>query len=336
MIKKILNYIKNDIKKNYISYILFILIVPTFFIKLDYNIYSPGGLISLEDRIETNNEYREEGSFNLTYVTSRNGIIPAVLLSYIIPSWDLVPASDVKIEDESMEEVNLRNRIYLEETSYNSIIAAYEEAGKPYKVNSVDLKVTYITDKTNNNLKVGDTIKEINGVKITDYETLKQEKEKYKENDRLNIKVERNNKEKDCYAILKKDENNNLSIGIYLALLKNVSTKENVKFVFKNNESGSSRGLMCALEIYNRITDYDLTKGEIIAGTGSIEADGTVGEIDGVKYKLKGAVKNKAKVFIVPSGNYDEAIKIKKEKNYDIEIIEADNLHNVIEKLKNR
>ena len=235
-----------------------------------------------------------------------------------------------------MEEVNLRNRIYLEETSYNSIIAAYEEAGKPYKVNSVDLKVTYITDKTNNNLKVGDTIKEINGAKITDYETLKNEKEKYKENDRLNIKVERNNKEKDCYAILKKDENDNLSIGIYLAVLKNISTKENVKFVFKNNESGSSRGLMCALEIYNRITDYDLTKGEIIAGTGSIEADGTVGEIDGVKYKLKGAIKNKAKVFIVPSGNYDEAIKIKKEKNYDIEIIKADNLHNVIEKLKNR
>ena len=64
MIKKILNYIKNDIKNNYISYILFILIVPTFFIKLDYNIYSPGGLISLEDRIETDNKYIEEGSFN--------------------------------------------------------------------------------------------------------------------------------------------------------------------------------------------------------------------------------------------------------------------------------
>ena len=50
----------------------------------------------------------------------------------------------------------------------------------------------------------------------------------------------------------------------------------------------------------------------------------------------KEAVKNKAKVFIVPSENYDEAVKLKKEHNYDIEIIEADNLHNVIEKLKNR
>ena len=147
---------------------------------------------------------------------------------------------------------------------------------------------------------------------------------------------EKNNKEKECYAVLKKDKNGNLTIGIYLAILKNVSTKEEVTYVFKNNESGSSRGLMCALEIYNRITDFDITKGDIIAGTGSIEADGTVGDIDGVKYKIKGAVKNKAKVFIVPSGNYDEALKLKEKNNYDIELIKADNLHNVIENLKNR
>ncbi len=336
MIKKLLKYLKNDLKNNYKTYIVFILILSTFFIKLDYNIYSPGGLINLNDRIETNNKYTEEGSFNLTYVTARSGIIPNILLSYIIPSWDLVPTSDVKVDDESMKEVNLRNRIYLEETSYNAIIAAYKEAGKPYTVNSTDLKVTYIIDKDNNNLEVGDTIKEINGVKIDSYETLKQEKDKYKENDKLNIKVLRNNKEKECYAILKKDKNNNLTIGIYLATLKNVSTLEEVKYVFKNNESGSSRGLMCALEIYNRITDYDITKGDIIAGTGSIDENGIVGDIDGVKYKLKGAVKNKTKVFIVPSGNYDEALKLKEENNYDIELIKADNLHNVIENLKNR
>lgn len=336
MIKKILNYIKNDIKNNYKSYIVLILIISTFFIKLDYNVYSPGGLINLNDRIETNNKYTEKGSFNLTYVTSRSGILPVVLLSYVIPSWDLVPASEVKVDNESMDEVNLRNKIYLEETSYNAIIAAYEEANKPYIVNGVDIKVTYIVDKDNNNLKVGDTIKEINGVKIDSYETLKQEKEKYNENDRLNIKVLRNNKEKECYAVLKKDKSGNLTIGIYLAILKNISTKEEVTYVFKNNESGSSRGLMCALEIYNRITDFDITKGDIIAGTGSIEADGTVGDIDGVKYKIKGAVKNRAKVFIVPSGNYDEALKLKEKNNYDIELIKADNLHNVIENLKNR
>ena len=166
-------------------------------------------------------------------------------------------------------------------------------------------------------------------------EELSNEMSKYKENDKINFKVLRDNKETDAYAILKK-ENDRVIVGMYLAELKDVVTNPSVKYIFKDNESGSSRGLMCALDIYNKITEFDLTKGDIISGTGVIYEDGSVGSIDGVKYKLKGAVKNKAKVFIVPSENYDEAVKLKKEHNYDIEIIEADNLHNVIEKLKNR
>jgi len=91
---------------------------------------------------------------------------------------------------------------------------------------------------------------------------------------------------------------------------------------------------MCALDIYNKITEFDLTKGRKIAGTGSIDENGNVGAIEGVKYKLAGAIKNKSDVFIVPSKNYEEAIKLKEKNNYNIEIIEADTLTNVIEKLK--
>ena len=91
---------------------------------------------------------------------------------------------------------------------------------------------------------------------------------------------------------------------------------------------------MCALDIYNKITEYDLTKGKKIAGTGSIDAEGNIGKIDGVKYKLKGAVNKKADVFIVPYENYDEAIKIKEKNNYNIKIIESSTLKEAIEKLK--
>ena len=125
-------------------------------------------------------------------------------------------------------------------------------------------------------------------------------------------------------------------IGISLAELKNIKTNPEVKFVFKDNESGSSRGLMCALEIYNRITKYDITKGDIISGTGVIDENGNVGSIGGVKYKLKGAVNKHAKVFIVPSGNYEEAMSLKNKYNYNIEIIKADTLSNVIKALKER
>lgn len=335
MIKKILNYFKEELKTNYKFYIVYIVLLSLLFINFNYYVYSPGGLEDLTDRIEVSDSYDSKGSFNLTYVTSRAGNIYNILLSYILPSWDLVSVKDSQIENESTSEVVERNQIYLRQTSYDAIIAAFNEANIDYEVKNVNVTVTFVYDNSNTDIKTGDIIKEINGVKINNYEELSNEMSKYKENDKINFKVLRDNKEIDAYAILKK-ENDRVIVGMYLAELKDVVTNPSVKYIFKDNESGSSRGLMCALDIYNKITEFDLTKGDIIAGTGVIYEDGSVGSIDGVKYKLKGAVKNKAKVFIVPSENYDEAVKLKKEHNYDIEIIEADNLHNVIEKLKNR
>ncbi len=335
MIKKILNYFKEELKTNYKFYIVYVVLLSLLFINFNYYVYSPGGLEDLTDRIEVSDSYDSKGSFNLTYVTSRAGNIYNILLSYILPSWDLVSVKDSQIENESTSEVVERNQIYLRQTSYDAIIAAFNEANIDYEVKNVNVTVTFVYDNSNTDIKTGDIIKEINGVKINNYEELSNEMSKYKENDKINFKVLRDNKEIDAYAILKK-ENDRVIVGMYLAELKDVVTNPSVKYIFKDNESGSSRGLMCALDIYNKITEFDLTKGDIIAGTGVIYEDGSVGSIDGVKYKLKGAVKNKAKVFIVPSENYDEAVKLKKEHNYDIEIIEADNLHNVIEKLKNR
>lgn len=335
MIKKILNYVKEELKENYKFYIVYVVLLSLLFINFNYYVYSPGGLEDLTDRIEVSDSYDSKGSFNLTYVTSRAGNVYNILLSYILPSWDLVSIKDSQIENESTSEVVERNQIYLRQTSYDAIIAAFNEANIEYEVENINVTVTFVYDNSNTNIKVGDVIKEINGVKINNYEELSNEMGKYKENDKINFKVLRNDKEVEAYAILKK-ENDKVIVGMYLAELKDVVTNPSVKYIFKDNESGSSRGLMCALDIYNKITEFDLTKGDKIAGTGVIYEDGSIGSIDGVKYKLKGAVKNKAKVFIVPSENYDEAVKLKKDHSYDIEIIEADNLHNVIEKLKNR
>lgn len=334
MIKKIYNYLKNDIKMNKYYYIVMIVIAVILSIKLDYEVYAPGELIDLTDRIIVDNSYESNGSFNLTYVSSRKGHISNILLSYIIPSWDIVPIEDMRIENESAKEINDRNKVYLKQTSYDAIIAAFKLANIDYVIESNDVVVTHVYDLSNSDLKVGDTIKKINGNEIKSYEDIFNEIDKYNENDKIEIEVLRNNKIVNCSSVLKK-EGDRLLIGINISELKNIKTTPNVKYIFNDNESGSSRGLMCALDIYNKITEFDLTKGKIIAGTGTINENGLVGPIGGVKYKLIGAVKNKAKIFIVPSENYEEANKIKNEYNYDIDLIKADTLENVVEILKN-
>ena len=333
MIEKIKKYIINDIKHNYKYYLCLIFILLLFVIKFDYYVYSPGSLVDLTDRIKVENSYNSKGSFNLTYVTARPGNIPNILLSKIISTWDLVNIDNIRVENESEEEIVERDKVFLKETSYDAIIAAFKAANKEYKIDSIDLTISYVFDMANTNLKVGDIIKKVNNIEINTFEDLKNEINKYKEKDNIKIEVLRNNKVVECYSILQK-ENDRLIIGVTLAELKNITTNPKIEYIFKDNESGSSRGLMCALDIYNKITEFDLTKGRKISGTGSIDENGNVGEIEGVKYKLSGAVKNNSDIFIVPSKNYKEALNLKEKNNYDIEIIEADTLVNVIEKLK--
>jgi PDZ domain-containing protein len=92
--------------------------------------------------------------------------------------------------------------------------------------------------------------------------------------------------------------------------------------------------MMMTLMVYNALTDQDLTYGKKIVGTGTINLDGTVGEIGGVKYKLMGAVKNDADLFIVPAGNYEEAMDVKKEKGYNIDIVSVETFSDVVEYLE--
>lgn len=332
---KLFKYIKKDIKTYWKNYLAFILIVPCLFISFDCNIYSPGSLVDLTDRIEVDSSYESKGSFNLTYVTARKGTLPNIILSKFFKNWDIVGNEENRIEDESESEIVERNKIYLKETSYDAIIAAFTEANIQYEVESIDVTVTHVYEYAKTDIKTGDIIRNINGTTIKDFNSLKEEIAKYKKGDSLKINVERNNKIIECEAELV-EEDGRVIIGATLSELKNIKTDPKVEYIFKDNESGASRGLLCALDIYNKITKFDLTKGDIISGTGSIDQNGVVGSIDGVKYKLAGAVKKKAKVFIVPTGNYKEALYEKEKNNYNIEIIEANTLHNVIEKLKAR
>lgn len=71
---------------------------------------------------------------------------------------------------------------------------------------------------------------------------------------------------------------------------------------------GPSAGLIFSLAIVDRLTEQDLTDGQLVAGTGEISADGTVGPIGGIGFKLLAAQEDGAKIFLVPAHNCTEAV----------------------------
>lgn len=74
------------------------------------------------------------------------------------------------------------------------------------------------------------------------------------------------------------------------------------------NIGGPSAGLMFTLEIMDQLTEGEITKGHRIAGTGTINRDGTVGPIGGVRQKVFGAIAAGAFAVLIPSANYDDAV----------------------------
>lgn len=74
------------------------------------------------------------------------------------------------------------------------------------------------------------------------------------------------------------------------------------------NVGGPSAGLMFALGIVEKLTAEDLTAGQVIAGTGTIDAQGVIGPIGGIRHKMYGALQDGALWFLAPLDNCPDAL----------------------------
>ena len=71
---------------------------------------------------------------------------------------------------------------------------------------------------------------------------------------------------------------------------------------------GPSAGLAYTLAIIDQLTPGSLTGGKTVAVTGTMELDGSVGEVGGVYQKTLAAISAGATLMVVPTGEYRDAI----------------------------
>ena len=336
MFKKIFTFIKETILEEYKLIIIMFILYLILQIPLNYYIVVGGGSSDVSSRINVSNKYKSKGSFNISYVTELQGTIFTYGLSYLIPTWERESADNYKYsEKESIEDIEFRGSLDLLTSNGNAIYWAYTKANKEVKLKSNKLYIITIFDGYKTDLKVGDEVLSLDN---NTYNTLDEYREYIQtknENDTIIVKVKRNNKEKEIETKVYKYKDR-LILGVGLQFVKEYDTDPEVKIKFRRSESGPSGGLITALEIYNQLTKKDLTKGKKITGTGTIEEDGTIGQIGGVEHKLLGAYDDKSDIFLVPDGqNYKDALKYKKEKKLKIKIIKVKTFEDAINKLEN-
>ena len=323
---------KQLIKDNYKYIIILAILAIIFWLPLPYYIDAPGGLTKLNNKVIINNK-KIDGSYNLTYVSEYKASIPLILFSLINKDYDIYKKEDIVLDNETDKEYYERDRLYLEESMSNAVISAYKLANKDVKISNNYLYVGYILDDSNTDLLVGDSIISIDGVKVSTKGEINKLLSKKKSKDKINIKVIHDNKEYNRYAYLK-EKKGKILIGIIPIEVFDYKTDPKVKIKSSKSESGGSGGLMLSLTIYDLLVKENLSHGRTIAGTGTIDRYGNVGEIGGVKYKIKGAVKDKADIFFVPKDNYKEAKKIVDKNKYKLKLVKVNTLKEAIEYLK--
>jgi PDZ domain-containing protein len=335
MIKKIFNYIKDTIIEEYKFIIFLILLYIVINFPVNYYITTGGGTSDVSSRIEVTDKNESKGSFNISYVTQLQGTLLSLGLSYIIPTWEREDANLYKYSDsESIEDINFRSDLDLLTANGTATYWAYTLANKSVELTESKLYVITVFDEYDTTLKVQDQILSVDGNSFQTVEEYKEYLQTKNAGDKVSVKIIRNKKEKTVEAKLY-SSNDRIVLGVGLQYVKEYKTSPEVNIKFKSSESGPSGGLITTLEIYNQLTKKDLTNGLKIAGTGTIEEDGTIGQIGGVEHKILGAVSDDADIFLVPSGdNYKDAKKYIKKNNLNIKLIKVSTIQEAIETLE--
>lgn len=334
MLKKFYEKVKEFIKTEY-KFILFLIVFVVICTwPVNYYIVIGGGISDISDRVVVENGDSSDGSFNLSYVSELKGTTLSYLLSYVMPHWKRVSMDDYKYTtDEDYQDIEFRSELDLLSSNSNAIYYAYQLADKPCEVVKTDVYVIVKFPEYDNPLEVGDKLLKANGVLCANLVEFQEAIQKVEGNS-VRVTVLRDGKEMELTSKLYEEENRKV-LGVGLQSVTTYDVDPEVEFQFEKNESGPSAGLITTLSIYDQLTKGDLTKGKLIAGTGTIEADGSIGQIGEVEYKLLGAVDGGAQVFLVPAGeNYQDCKKMKKEENLDIKLISVKNIDDAIKKLK--
>lgn len=334
MLKKFYEKVKEFIKTEY-KFILFLIVFVVICTwPVNYYIVIGGGISDISDRVVVENGDSSNGSFNLSYVSELKGTTLSYLLSYVMPHWKRVSMDDYKYTtDEDYQDIEFRSELDLLSSNSNAIYYAYQLADKPCEVVKTDVYVIVKFPEYDNPLEVGDKLLKVNGVLCANLVEFQEAIQKVEGNS-VRVTVLRDGKEMELTSKLYEEENRKV-LGVGLQSVTTYDVDPEVEFQFEKNESGPSAGLITTLSIYDQLTKGDLTKGKLIAGTGTIEADGSIGQIGEVEYKLLGAVDGGAQVFLVPAGeNYQDCKKMKKEENLGIKLISVKNIDDAIKKLK--
>ena len=342
---------RNKFKKwPIIAVVGLILLFLSFVVPLPYYIEVPGGAADVRQVLRVDNkEDKEKGSYNFVTVGIQHATFAHLVYAWLTPFTDIYSAKDLTGGTSDKEYMRI-NQFYME-TSQN--LAKYQGLKKAGKDITLKYLGVYVLQVTKNStfkgiLNVTDTVIAVNDKTFKSSKELIEYVGSQKIGDKVTVTYTEDGQTKTAEGKIIKLVNGKNGIGI--SLIDRTEVKSDVPIEFATaGIGGPSAGMMFSLSIYTQVADPDLRQGRHIAGTGTINHDGTVGDIGGVDKKVVAADRAGAEIFFAPDNpvteevkknnpnaksNYDEAVETAKKIKTKMKIVPVKTLQDAIDYLK--
>lgn len=251
------------------------------------------------------------GSLNLTtvQVVGNRERTPSwfeLALAWMDPSRAVVPIESVFPEGVTSEQRDERNAVLMVDSQHEATAAALGELG--YDTGASVTVVEAVQDSPADGvLEADDVIEAVGGEPVTSAAELRASIQDG-EGTPVDLTVLRDGEEQQVELTPELSTTDGVDtwlIGITLTTDYDFPIDVTIQL---DNVGGPSAGMMFALGIVDELTAGELNGGKDIAGTGTIDAAGTVGPIGGIRQKLYGARDAGADYFLAPASNCDEVV----------------------------
>ncbi|OYD69246.1 PDZ domain-containing protein [Rhodococcus sp. OK302] len=267
------------------------------------------------------------GNLNMTTVSVRDQLtLFRAFGLWASGNHGLVPRAEVYPPTKSKEEIQQENSADFQQSENSAELAALHYLGKP-----VALKIASVSPDgpAAGALREGDTLRKIGDTPVTTVGGVQETVGAITPGTEVPVTVLRDGTET-VVPITIGARPNHPETG-YLGITPDEVPDVPFDVTFNLADiGGPSAGLMFTLALIDKLSPGELNGGDFIAGTGTIDSDGAVGPIGGIRYKLIAASEAGATTFLVPAKNCDEA---KQDAPDGLRLVKVDNLSGAVDAL---
>jgi Lon-like protease len=235
-------------------------------------------------------------------------------------------------------QLNQLNAVEMQTSTQTAVIVALRRFGYKVNLNGEGAEVDAVVSNSPaaNVLVPGDVIVAFDGMAVTSSDTLVADTRQHKAGDRVTLTFQDSSRTVTKTIVLGQAPADSTTptphafIGIQNSTKEQPSLPINVT-IDPGNIGGPSAGLSFTLGIIDELSTSDITGGKTIAVTGTINPDGTVGDVGGVAQKAVAVRKAGAVAFLVPKGELKTA---QQHAGPKVKVIEVTTLEQALDTMK--